>query len=150
MSQTMTLAQPSASALPSMQLSALCQLIVKQDDLSTAAKKSAQIARKATQPTARYTKPTAWVYESLYDELPKALVFSPTTGLSFYLPISESGQILFEEARYLEKSFSALTRNMRSGSSVLDSDIGETAPIPEGSLANWIERTLLNASAPIQ
>lgn len=140
--------QSSYTSMPTTQLSALCHLIVKTDSSGEKASVCANIAQ--TTCTSHYTKPTAWVYDNLYEGAPVGLIFSPTTALTFYLPIDAKGKILFDKACYLEKSFSALTRRMRSGNSILSTELGDTKPLPNDSLAGWIERALGKADSVLQ
>lgn len=148
MLDTVKQGQPTYASMPTTQLSALCHLIVKTDTSGEKANVCAQIAQTAR--ASHYTKPTAWVYDNLYEGAPIGLIFSPTTGLTFYLPIDATGEILFDNACYLEKSFSALTRRMRSGNSILSTELGDTKPVPNGSLAGWIERALGKAESVLQ
>lgn len=132
--------------MPSTQLSVLCHLIAESE---LAHKMPAHLIQNTTSQS-RYTKPTAWVYENLYNGKPVGMIFSPTTGLTFFLPINKEGEILFTQACYLEKSYSTLTKRMRSGNSILAAELGKTTPIPSGSLAGWIERSLGKAERTIQ
>jgi len=131
------------TSLPTSDLSALCHIIVKTDNIASKANQSASISQINF--ASRYTKPTAWVYDNLYEGAPIGLIFSPTTGLTFYMPIDKKGNISFKDACYSEKPFTELTKRMRSGNSILSSELGATTPIPNSSLANWIERSLGNA-----
>lgn len=134
------------TTIPSTQLSVLCHLIAETENASSTP--AHLIQNTASQ--SRYTKPTAWVYENLYNGKPVGMVFSPSTTLAFFLPIDEKGHIKFNEACFLEKSYTAVTKRIRSGNSILATEIGKITPIPHGSLASWIERSLGESEQTIQ